>query len=251
MTPPGKSIELRIRRQRQRDAAAYWETFSIPWRAGLNIVSALMAVRDDPRNQNGHAVAPVAWEYNCMEEVCGACGMMINGRPRQACAALIDDLSQPIVLEPLAKFPVVRDLLVDRGAIFRGLKRVRAWIPIDGPFDTHLAGAPISPRDWETNYLFSRCMSCGCCMAACPQFSDGGDFIGPAPLAQGWLMNRHPTGRWSDRERLHGMMAEGGVSDCGNAQNCARVCPKQIPLTDAIAALGRQVTLRMLRDLLD
>jgi succinate dehydrogenase / fumarate reductase iron-sulfur subunit len=62
-------------------------------------------------------------------------------------------------------------------------------------------------------------------------------------------MNAHPTGRYHKTQRLHAIMAEGGLSDCGNAQNCVQVCPKKIPLTTAIGELGRQVTLQMLRDL--
>ena len=86
-------------------------------------------------------------------------------------------------------------------------------------------------------------------MAACPQFHAGSSFLGPAPLAQVRLMNAHPTGRYDKVERLHAIMGEGGLSDCGNAQNCVRVCPKEIPLTTAIGELGRQVTVQMLKDL--
>jgi len=63
------------------------------------------------------------------------------------------------------------------------------------------------------------------------------------------LMNAHPTGRYNQSDRLHAIMAEGGLSDCGNAQNCVRVCPKDIPLTTAIGELGRQVTGQLLWDL--
>ena len=86
-------------------------------------------------------------------------------------------------------------------------------------------------------------------MAACPQFHSGSDFLGPAPLAQVRLMNAHPTGRYDKAERLHAIMGDGGLSDCGNAQNCVRVCPKEIPLTTAIGELGRQVTVQMVKDL--
>jgi succinate dehydrogenase / fumarate reductase iron-sulfur subunit len=92
-------------------------------------------------------------------------------------------------------------------------------------------------------------MTCGICMAACPQFGPHSDFLGPAALAQVCLANAHPTGRYDRAERLHAIMAEGGLSDCGNAQNCVRVCPKEIPLTTAIGELGRQVTIQALRDL--
>ena len=98
-------------------------------------------------------------------------------------------------------------------------------------------------------YLFSRCMTCGCCMEACPQFHKDSKFIGPAPLGQVSLHNSHPTGKYHNEERLHAIMGDGGIADCGNAQNCVRVCPKKIPLTDAIATLGRQTTAQWLRDL--
>jgi succinate dehydrogenase / fumarate reductase iron-sulfur subunit len=87
-------------------------------------------------------------------------------------------------------------------------------------------------------------------MAVCPQYGPHADFLGPAVLAQVRLMNAHPTGAFQRSERLHAIMAEGGLSDCGNAQNCVQVCPKGLPLTTAIAELGRQTTAQMLRDLL-
>ncbi len=61
--------------------------------------------------------------------------MLINGRARMACSALVDKLEQPIRLEPFSKFPVVRDLAVDRSVLFENLKAVKAWIPVDGSYD--------------------------------------------------------------------------------------------------------------------
>ena len=72
---------------------------------------------------------------NCLEEVCGACSMVINGRARQSCSAIVDQLEQPIRLEPMSTFPVIRDLQVDRTRMFDNLKRMKAWIPIDGTYD--------------------------------------------------------------------------------------------------------------------
>ena len=237
-----KSIHFKIRRQDNPKAAPYWQELKLPYEPGHNVVSALMALREDPVDTTGRRVEPVLWEANCMEEVCGACSVRINGKPMQACSALIDDLPQPIVLEPLAKFPVVRDLMVDRQLMFDNLRRVRAWIDIDGSWDVGTGAPRISPQEWELNYIFSRCMTCGCCMEACPQFGTDFDFVGPAPLGQVRLMNAHPTGAFFKTERLHAIMGRGGLSDCGNAQNCAEVCPKEIPLTTAIGQLGRQVT---------
>ena len=61
--------------------------------------------------------------------------MVINGHARQACSALVDQLKQPITLEPLSKFPIVRDLMADRSALFEALTKVKAWVNIDGIYD--------------------------------------------------------------------------------------------------------------------
>ncbi|MBM3695367.1 MAG: succinate dehydrogenase iron-sulfur subunit [Actinobacteria bacterium] len=243
------TIRFRIRRQDHPDSGPYWQEFAIPYRREHNVVSALLAIRENPVTIDGERVAPPVWDSNCMEEVCGSCSLRVNGRARQACSALVDTLEQPIVLEPMLTFPVVRDLLVDRSAMFDNLRRVKAWIDIDGSWDIHTGAPRISPQEWDLNYALSRCMTCGCCMDACPHFGLDRDFIGPAPLAQVLLMNSHPTGKYSRADRLHAIMSDGGLTDCSSAQNCVRVCPKHVPLTAAIGKLGRQTTAQLLRDI--
>ena len=244
-----KEIHFKIKRQEGPDSKPYWEEFKMPYAPAHNVVSALMYLREHPINAAGKKVTPVIWDSNCMEEVCGACTMLINGTPRQACAALVDDLEQPIVLEPLTKFPLIRDLMVDRSRMFDALAKVKAWVPIDGIWDIHRHAPLISPGEQSIRYLFSRCMTCGCCMEVCPQYHPASKFVGPASLGQAKLHNSHPTGEYFKADRLHALMEEGGIADCGNAQNCVEVCPKDIPLTDAIAELGRQTTAQWFRDL--
>ena len=244
------TIELRIRRQDSPTAAARWEEFSLPWRPNMNVISCLMEIRKNPVLRDGKRVAPVSWDAACLEEVCGSCTMLVNGKPAQSCSQLIDRLPEStLTLEPLTKFPVVRDLQVDRTRMFDGLKQVKAWIPIDGTYDLG-PGPKLDEDAREKAYHFSQCMTCGCCMEACPQFNDRSDFLGPAPIAQVRLFNAHPTGRMNARERLDAIMGRGGLSECGNAQNCAEVCPKQIPLTEAFGELGRQTSLRWLQQML-
>lgn len=244
-----KKIELRILRRNGPQEKPYWDEFQVDYVAGMNIISCLMAIQREPVNKKGEAVRPVVWECNCLEEVCGACTMNINGGPRQACTALVDKLRQPIELRPMNKFPVLRDLMVDRKRLFDGFKRVKAWVPIDGTFSEG-PGPKVSPELQERRYALSRCMACGCCMEACPQFNDHSDFIGPAPLVQADLFALDSTAKLTKEERLREVMKPGGHQGCSNAQNCVKVCPKEIPITSAIADLGRETTKLLLKDLL-
>lgn len=235
------TITLKVKRQDSPDSTSTWEEFSIPYTPNHNIISVLQEVQKNPVNKSGQKTAPVVWDCNCLEEVCGACSMVINGQPRQACTALIDVIGTTVTLEPLEKFPVIRDLWVDRQSMFDSLIKVKAWVPIDGTHDMG-EGPLMSPYEQEWAYELSKCMTCGCCMDSCPQFNDKSAFIGPSPIQQVRLFNAHPTGAYHKEARLDAIMAEGGISECGNAQNCVQVCPKEIPITTSLAALNRQVT---------
>ena len=235
------SIKLKIKRQDSPEAGARWEEFTVPYRKGENVLTCLMDVQKNPVTAGGKPTTPVVWESNCLEEVCGACTMVINGRVRQGCTALVDKLEQPITVQPMTKFPVIRDLMVDRSRMFESLKKVHAWIDIDGTYDLG-AGPRVAPEVQDARYVLSTCMTCGCCLEACPQVNSRSNFIGAAALNQVRLFNEHPSGKLHKDVRLEAIMAEGGIADCGNAQNCVEVCPKNIPLTDSIAQLYRETT---------
>jgi succinate dehydrogenase / fumarate reductase iron-sulfur subunit len=231
----------------------YWEEFELIRRIGANIITALSDIQKNPINREGGKVAPVVWESGCLEEVCGSCSMLINGKPRQACTALIESLiaetkSTIITLAPFSKFPLLRDLVVDRSSMFEHLKKVSAWVEADNSKDRG-SGPKISPQKQEIMYQLSACMTCGCCLEACPQVNERSSFMGPAVIGQVRLFNLHPVAGMQKAQRIRLMMQEGGVSGCGNAHNCVAVCPKKIPLTDAIAVVGGDATKRAIKDL--
>ena len=244
-----KTIRLKIKRQDLSASKPYWQEFDVPYRHHANVISCLQEVQENPSTVAGETTSPVVWDCNCLEEVCGACTMLINGKVRQACTALVDNLQQPIVLEPMSKFPVIRDLQVDRSRMFDNLKKVKAWIEIDGTYDIG-EGPIIDEKQRAKAYTLSECMTCGCCLEACPQFTLTNDFMGASTFSQVRLFNMHPTGSMGKEERLEEVMREGGIADCGNAQVCVEVCPKNIPLTESIADIGRQTTLHLIKKLL-
>jgi succinate dehydrogenase / fumarate reductase iron-sulfur subunit len=253
--PPkaGRTILFRIKRCDGPGKASRWETFPVVAEPGSNVISCLQQIAANPVTVDGTRTTPVVWDSGCLEEVCGACTMVINGRVRQSCSCLMDVVApnegDTVTLEPMTKFPVIRDLWVDRARLFHNLQRVKAWVPIDGTY--YLGPGPREkPATQETRYTLSECMSCGCCLEACPQFNLEPDpakwdtsFIGAHAISQARLFNLHETGKALAPQRLDALMGPGGISDCGNAQNCVKVCPKRIPLTESIAAMGRAVTI--------
>lgn len=249
MSDSNAIIEVTVIRQKDQDSTPYEDVFRIPYKPRMNVISVLMEIQANPVTIKGETVAPVAWDQACLEEVCGSCTVRVNGKVKQACSALIDKVApagangvHKLHLGPMTKFPVVRDLVVDRSRMFENLKKVQAWIPIDGTYDLG-PGPRMGQKEQELAYDFSRCMTCGCCVEACPQVSAKSNFIGPAAIGQVRLFNSHPTGKLNADERLEAVSDTDGVASCGNAQNCVQVCPKEIPLTRAIAEINRDTTI--------
>jgi succinate dehydrogenase / fumarate reductase iron-sulfur subunit len=274
--PARRTFDVRILRQDAPEAASYWERHTLELEPDMNITSVLQRVAAHAHTAEGDPVAPVAYDANCLEEVCGSCTMLINGRTRQACSALVEKLlaehPDEIELRPMSKFPVVRDLVVNRHRLFRALEKIRAWIPADGYYAVG-PGPRQSQEQQEQAYPLMQCMSCGCCLEACPQYAkieltrEPGEtaeqfaarereaydrnFLGAHAINQVVFYNAHPTGALNAGERIDAMTEEGGIQNCGNAQNCVSVCPKEIPLTTSIGKAGRQATVRVLKKWFD
>jgi succinate dehydrogenase / fumarate reductase iron-sulfur subunit len=273
--PKPESFLVRVLRQDAPGKPGYWQRFRVPYEADMNCISVLQKIAEIAETVEGDKVPPVVWECNCLEEVCGACTMIVNGRVRQACTALVDRLlneKPEIDLRPMTKFPVLRDLLVNRSRIFASLEKIRGWVPVDSYLDLG-SGLRQSQESQQLAYQYSKCMSCGCCMEACPQFlkieldRDPGEteehfrarertanvrsFMGAHAIAQVELFNSNPIGAMTSYERLEALTSEGGIQSCGNAQNCVKVCPKEIPLTAAIGRQGRLATVHLLKKWFD
>ncbi|MEN6495403.1 MAG: succinate dehydrogenase iron-sulfur subunit [Thermoguttaceae bacterium] len=263
---PIRTFDVVVLRQDGPQQQSYWERHTVEYEANMNCISVLQKIAAQAQTSDGQPVAPVAWDCNCLEEVCGACTMVINGRVQQACTALVDRLLEErpeIELRPMTKFPVVRDLVVDRSRMFETMKKIRSWIPVDS-YDDLGPGPRQSQENQQLAYALSRCMTCGCCLEACPQYLNievvrregetdeeyqrrekeafDREFMGPFAFALIDLFNTNPVGQMNSTERLEALTSEGGIQVCGNAQNCVKVCPKEIPITTSIARAGRAAT---------
>jgi len=236
-----QKVKLRVRRQDGPGERSYWEDFILDWRDDDTVADLLHAVAENPVTESGGETNPIVWEDGCGSGDCGSCAMLINGKPLLACRAKVADFPPaPIMLEPLSKFPLVRDLWVDRSVIDESLKQLEVWIETDS-YQPAESGPTVSPEAAKNAQEFARCIHCGICIEACPSVSSISEYRGPLAIsASAAYLELQPSGLQNDRLQ-QSLMQPGGVADCGNAGNCVHLCPRGIPLTTAIAMANRRV----------
>ena len=189
---------------------------------------------------------PIAFEHDCREGICGSCGMMINGVPHgprsltTACQLHMREFrdGEEIWIEPwrATAFPVIKDLVVDRGGFDRiiasgGYISVRTGSAPDGN------AIPVPKVDADEAFDAATCIGCGACVAACPN-SSASLFTG-AKIAH---LATLPQGKIERKERVINMvdqMEKEGFGDCSNHGECEAVCPKGISI-EAIARMRRE-----------
>jgi succinate dehydrogenase / fumarate reductase iron-sulfur subunit len=188
---------------------------------------------------------PVAFDHDCREGICGACGMVIDGRahgPRAAtttCQLYARDFRDgaTVDVEPLrAKaFPVLKDLVVDRSALDR-IVRAGGYItaPTGSAPDAH--ATPVPKEAADAAFDAATCIGCGACVAACPNAS-AALFTGAKVTHLGLLPQGQPERRFRALSMVKAM-DDAGFGGCTSIGECTAVCPKGIPLT-AIARMNR------------
>ena len=200
-------MNMDILRRESAEAEPYWRSFSYePQDANETVATALTRLTETLEQ-------PIRWECSCLQKKCGACAMVINGVPTLACDAFLRDY-QKIHLEPLKKFPVVADLVVDRSAMRESLKTLRLWLEGE---------ARVSEKVNDIAYEASRCLQCGCCLEVCPNFMTDGTFAGMAggaPMAR--LLTELPESQKQEASRLY---REHVFEGCGKSLACRNVCP--------------------------
>ena len=150
-------IRIEILRRRNASEPPYWQTFLYtPEDPSEVVATALTRLNEseDLRDTEGKIAPPIRWECSCLQKKCGACAMVINGKPGLACDANLSDLGTVIRLEPLRKFPPIEDLMVDRSILFRNLEEIGAWLSTE---------AEPSEKKNPAAHEASRCLQCGCC----------------------------------------------------------------------------------------
>ena len=213
-------IEITVKRQSMPNADPRLQTFFYNGDGNLTIADWLSEI-----NQNEAKTDRIAWECGCMEKKCGACAMRINGIPRLACSVFLKDSAKrgKILLEPLSKFPLVKDLMVDRSSMFEKLRNMKVW--------TQEKVQSAYGQDYDLQYKAGQCLQCGCCLEVCPNFLADGAFGGAAAMAEAY---RAIEQNEQDEHRTEMIAAYRThfFAGCGQSLSCRNICPMKLPLDE-------------------
>ncbi|MCQ2771569.1 MAG: 2Fe-2S iron-sulfur cluster-binding protein [Clostridia bacterium] len=218
---------VRIKRQAGPNFDPIWQTFEIdcdPNTAIASVINKLNA-RDNLVDVDGNKASLIKWECGCSQKLCGACAMVINGKPALACSTYIKDFNtSEITIAPLSKFPVVEDLIVDRSIIQENLKEAKAYI------DEY---ASTKPKDYAQLYSVSKCLKCGLCLEVCPNYNKGEHFFGAMFANESFDLIKQTANR---KKELKKEFSKHFAKGCSKSLSCIEVCPMKI---DTIASMTR------------
>nr|WP_187361457.1 succinate dehydrogenase/fumarate reductase iron-sulfur subunit [Phytoactinopolyspora mesophila] len=215
------------RYQHDVDDEPWTQEYDIPLRENWVVLDGLNHIKD-------RLDGTLSYRWSCRMGICGSCGMMVNGEPQLTCAAFLFDYAPgPIRVEPLANFPVVRDLIVDIGDFMEKLPRVSPWIVREEEQPTSEGEYLQTPAELDEYKQYSMCINCMLCYSACPVYGIDPDFVGPAAiaLAQRYNLDSRDEGA---AERLETLIHPDGLWACTYVGECTTACPKDVDPAGAI-----------------
>lgn len=219
---------IRVKCQENKHAKAFWQDFSYTGSADNSVAAVLneLNARNPFTDKNGNLASPIAWECSCMIRKCGACAMRINGIPRLACSFFLRSLKTNLVLlEPLSKFPLVKDLVVDRSMISEQLKQAKLWLESD---------ANMSSYTHEQRYQSAKCLLCGCCLEVCPNYSAENTFAGAILPVNAYRLLEEEQNQ-THRDSIAANYRKAYFEGCGQSLACQNICPAHIPVAELLA----------------
>jgi fumarate reductase iron-sulfur subunit len=220
-----------------------FQNYEVPFRKEWVVLDALNYIKDQ-------IDGTLSFRWSCRMGVCGSCGMMVNGVPKLTCAAFLRDYyPNPIRVEPLANFPVLRDLVFRLDDFLVKLKSVQPWLVRQDVKPISEGEYLQTPAQHAAFKDFSMCINCLLCYAACPQMGLEPEFIGPAALAlaQRYNLDSRDQGRPSRQETV---ASHNGVWGCTFVGECSVVCPKHVDPAGAIQQAKLSSTVDWFREVL-
>ena len=222
---------VKIKRQKSPKSEPYWQSFTYDCPKHITVSAVLDALNytDDLFDIEGNPASKIRWECSCMQAVCGGCAMVINGVPALACSTFTDEIKgDELVLEPLSKFPVISDLIVDRSAIYENLNNAKAY----------LEGVVVNDKkQHKQQYSVAKCLKCGLCLEVCPNYYPGGEFFGAVLANESYLIDSQTE---SDSTDIVNEYKKHFGAGCSKALSCQTVCPAGIETITSIIRMNRK-----------
>lgn len=224
-------MRVKILRQQFPASEPYWEHFDYDGSADNSVAGVLDYINyhDDVIDIYGRHSTRIGWECSCLQGVCGACAMVINGVPALACETLVKDLrGDTIEIRPLRKFPVIHDLIVDRSSIHENLTRTNIFI---GEYQ------PSPDGNYTQQYAVAKCLKCGLCLEVCPNYVNGRTFYGAVFANDCYLVASRNRSKAKEINDIYGIHFG---HDCSKSLSCMDVCPMKIPTIASMAHLNKK-----------
>ncbi len=205
-------------------------------------VSEGMVVLDAMHQIQAEQANDLAVRWNCKAGKCGSCSAEVNGQPKLMCMARLSDLpsGEPITVEPMKAFPIVRDLVTDVSWNYEVKKRIKPFKP--RPPDSADGTWRMDQRDVDRVMEFRKCIECYLCQDVCHVLREHNlfrEFIGPRFYVHVAALEMHPLDAETRTEELR---KEFGIGYCNITKCCTKVCPESITITDnAIIPLKERV----------
>ncbi|MBQ1311575.1 MAG: 4Fe-4S dicluster domain-containing protein [Blautia sp.] len=231
-------MRVRILRQESPETESFWEAFAYDGPEDNTVAGLLdyLNYHDDIRDETGRKTTRISWDCSCLQGVCGACAMVINEEPALACETFLKNLKgKEISIRPLRKFPVIRDLIVDRSSIQENLIKTNVYIGEYQPEEA--ADETAAARNHAHQYSAAKCLKCGLCLEVCPNYVDGRSFFGAAFANDCYLVSSRNRIKTKEIRELYGKHF-GSV--CSKSLSCMEVCPMHIPTLASMAKMNRQ-----------
>ena len=227
--------QARFRVWRGDASDGHFEDYSTAVSEGMVVLDAVHQIQAEQAND-------LAVRWNCKAGKCGSCSAEINGKPRLMCMTRLNelDLSEPVTVEPMKAFPLVRDLVTDVSWNYRVKQKIRKFKPRepDAPDGTWR----IDQSDVDRVQEFRKCIECYLCQDVCHVLRDHqkhDEFIGPRFLVYAAALEMHPL---DTEDRVPELRQAHGIGYCNITKCCTAVCPEHITITDnAIIPLKERV----------
>ncbi|MBA2564636.1 MAG: succinate dehydrogenase/fumarate reductase iron-sulfur subunit, partial [Gemmatimonadetes bacterium] len=207
------------------------QDYEVPVEPGMVVLDALHWIQE-------HAQPDLAVRWNCKAAKCGSCSAEVNGKPRLTCKTRLDGLpeGEPITVEPLRAFPILKDLVTDVSWNYEVNRRIRPFAPRED------ASWRFEQKDIDRVQEFRKCIECFLCQDVCHviRTHDRKDvFAGPRLFVRLAGLEMHPM---DGADRVDAVRHEHGVGYCNITFCCSEVCPEGIRITDnAIIPLKERV----------